>query len=397
MYELNIVSYRLSSIIDVKGMIPMYKQIGAYIDYLMASSTPDQPLWNIELKRSDKPNRWNYIDGCITTSLIALYKATNDKKYLDFVDSFADYYVNSDGTIKGYDPYHYSTDDLSQSRILFDLYEITKKDKYLKAIHHTYTQIKSHPRIPVGNFWHKKIYHDQVWLDGLYMMQVFYTRYETLFNNKKNYDDIINQFRQVRNIMFDEKMKLYYHGYDASKTLFWANKQTGLSKNFWLRALGWLTAAFADVATYIEDQAIKNELSVLLKETLDGILLYQDQETKLFYNLIAKKNLTGNYLETSGSLLVAYAMLKAANEGLLDKSYYEKGKEIFDYIAKNRLKVIDDNLTLTGIVLVSGLGPENNPRRDGSDSYYLSEPIVENDAKGVGPLIMAYTEIIRNK
>lgn len=375
----------------------MYKKIDEYIDYLIKESTPSKPIWNIELLRSDKENRWNYIDGCITASLVSLFEATNDKKYIDFVHKFADFYVQEDGSIKGYDPYHYSTDDLSQSRILFDIYNYTLEEKYLKAIMHTYLQVKTHPRISIGNFWHKKIYHDQVWLDGLYMMQVFYTRYETAYHDKKNYDDIVNQFLNVRKVMFNKGDKLYYHCYDESRTLFWANKKTGLSKNYWLRACGWLAAGLSDVATYIENDAYKKTLSNLLVEQLDGLLLYQDKKTKMFYNLVNLHNLEGNYLETSGSLLIAYSMLKASNEGLIDKKYYDMGKEIFDNVVENRLRIIDGKLTLTGIVLVSGLGPENNLRRDGSVAYYLSEPIVENEAKGVGPLIMAYTEIIRHE
>ena len=112
----------------------MYSKIEKYIDHLIETSTPAKPAWNIEVIRQDKPNRWNYIDGCFTSSLLSLYSATNNKKYLDFVLEFANYYVNEDGTIKGYDPTHYSTDDVSQTRILFDLYNITKEDKYLKAI-----------------------------------------------------------------------------------------------------------------------------------------------------------------------------------------------------------------------------------------------------------------------
>ena len=52
-------------------------------------------------------------------------------------------------------------------------------------------------------------------------------------------------------------------------------------------------------------------------------------------------------------------------------------------------------MNLGGICLVAGLGPEDNPRRDGSFEYYMSEPVVENDAKGVGPLLLAYTELRR--
>lgn len=375
----------------------MYNIINKYIEKLMTSD-PSMPLWNIESIRQGKKPAWNYIDGCMTSSLIELYKTTKDSKYIEFVLKFVDYYVFDDGSIRGYDPTHFSTDDVCESRILFDLYDLTNNEKYLKAIEKTYYQVLNQPRTKEGNFWHKKIYPHQIWLDGLYMMQPFATRYQTIKGNK-DYSDIVNQFKNVRTLMFDETKKLYYHGYDSSKSMFWANKETGLSENFWLRSIGWFTVGLIDVYDYMDPKSKDKEvIAKLFKETIDGILMYQDKESKMFYQLPDKKDVEGNYLETSGSSMIAYALLKGARLNVLDKSYQEKGKEIFEGICNKYLSVNEQgDLNLGGICLVAGLGPENNLRRDGSIKYYLSEPIVENDAKGVGPLIMAYTEMIKLK
>lgn len=181
----------------------MYKLIDQYIDKLMTSS-PDMPLWNIEAIRQGKKPAWNYIDGCMMTSLLSLYDETKDQKYLDFVIKFIDYYVFEDGSIRGYDPTKYSTDDVCESKILFDLYALTKNEKYKKAIELSYSQVKNQPRTKEGNFWHKQIYPNQVWLDGLYMMQPFYTRYVATFGNK-DYSDIVTQFENVFSIMFDKE------------------------------------------------------------------------------------------------------------------------------------------------------------------------------------------------
>lgn len=371
--------------------------IEKFINKMIDRSTPDAPYWNIEAIKGGKPPHWNYIDGCMMTSLMSLYQETKKEKYIDFVKSYIDYYVNEDGTILGYDPSKYSTDDICESRILFDLYQLTKKEKYQKAIQLTYQQVLNHPRTEEGNFWHKKIYPNQVWLDGLFMALPFYTQYETYQNDKKNYEDILLQFKNVRKLMFNEDKKLYYHGYDASKKIFWADKDTGLSKNFWLRALGWYVVAIVDVASFMDDPGAVNQvLKPLLKEAIDGLLQYQDAKTKLFYDVIDLVDEEKNYLESSGSSLVSYAILKGARLGLLPQSYLKIGQEIFNGICDQFLSEKDGDLNMKGIVLVSGLGPENNLRRDGTFDYYMSEPIVENDAKGVGPLIMAYTEMLRN-
>ncbi len=374
----------------------MYPIIDKYIEKLMTSN-PNMPLWNIESILNGKKPAWNYIDGCMITSLLELYKTTKEEKYLNFVVNFVDYYVFDDGSIRGYDPLKYSTDDVCESRILFDLYKITNNEKYNKAIELTYTQVQNHPRTKEGNFWHKAIYPNQVWLDGLYMMQPFYIRYQTE-RGIKDYSDTINQFENVYRIMFDKEKKLYYHGYDSSKQMFWCNKKTGLSKNFWLRSIGWYTVGLIDCIDYIAEDHTKEKerLIKIFKETIAGILLYQDEESKMFYQLPNLKDVKGNYLETSGSSMIAYAILKAVRLGVLDKTYQAIGKGIFDGICKKYLSVNKDgDLNLGGICLVAGLGPNDKLRRDGSVEYYLSEPIVENDAKGTGPLIMAYTEILK--
>ena len=374
----------------------MHHLIDRFIDKLITESTPEEPIWNIESIKAGKAPHWNYIDGCMMTSLIELYKETNDEKYINFVKEFIDYYVDENGVIRGYQIDHFNVDDICESRVLFDLYKLTKKDKFLKAIEYTYTHILTQPRTKDGNFWHKKIYPNQVWLDGLFMAQPFYARYETEFNNHKNYDDIISQFKNVRKFMFNPEKQLYYHGYDSKKSIFWANPETGLSKNFWLRAIGWFVVAIVDVSSYMDDELVKKDFfSPLLKEIVDGLLIYQDKESKMFYQVVDQQNRSGNYLEASGSSLVSYAILKGTRLGLLEPKYEQIGLDIFHGITKKYLTEKNGDLNLGGICLVAGLGPENNKRRDGTFEYYISEPIVENDAKGVGPLTMAYTEVIK--
>lgn len=188
-----------------------YSVIDRYIDRLIAETTPDAPVWNIENIRHGKPAGWNYIDGCMLTSLYSIYKLTGDKKYLEFIDNFVDYYISDEGEILGYKLEDYNLDNLNEGRVLFDLYRETCKSKYLKAIRLLHRQLEEQPRTAAGNFWHKKIYPNQVWLDGLYMAQVFYTRYETELNRGKGYADIVKQFKTVYENMYDRDKKLYYH------------------------------------------------------------------------------------------------------------------------------------------------------------------------------------------
>ena len=372
-----------------------YSVIDRYINRLIEESTPDAPIWNIENIQKGKEPAWNYIDGCMMTSLYNIYRLTGNKKYLDFVDEFIDYYVFDDGTIRGYEMSTYNVDNINEGRVLFDLYKETGKPKYKRAINLLYSQLQSQPRTETGNFWHKKIYPNQVWLDGLYLAQVFYTRYETTFNRGRNYGDIVKQFRNVWLNMYDNDKQLYYHGWDVSKQAFFFYSETGLSKSFWLRSVGWYTVGLVDAISYFDLSRpnLKTELITIFRKTIEGLEQYIDPEKHMFWQVVDQKGREGNYVETSGSAMIAYAMMKGARLGFVDRRFAAVGEKIFNGICREYLTETDGELNLGGICLMAGLGPESNPARDGTYEYYISEPVVENDAKGTGPFVMAYTEI----
>ena len=373
-----------------------YANIDRYIDRLITESTPDLPIWNIESIRQGKKPHWNYIDGCMITSLLQVSEITGEKKYFNFAEGFIDYYVSENGDILGYDIEKYNLDDINEGRVLFELYAQTGKEKYRLAIEKQKAQLDGQPRTDTGNFWHKLIYPNQIWLDGIYMAQVFNTLYSKLYGGK-NYADMLSQIENVNKYMQDKTTGLYYHGLDCSKSIFWADKETGLSRNFWLRSIGWFTVALVDIIEIIDDEDAKGRLTRIFSDLIDSITNFRD-ESGLYWQVVDQPGRNGNYLETSGSSMIAYAQLKGARIGVLDSSYASLGKATFDGICAKYLKVNDvGELNLGGICLVAGLGPENNTRRDGSYEYYISEPIVENDAKGVAPFVLCYTEILRTR
>ncbi len=369
--------------------------LGKYVDYLIEGSTAAAPLWNIEMVRSGKPNKWNYIDGCMITACLSLYKTTGDEKFLKFSKKFLDYFVKDGGVIETYSVEEYNLDNINQGKNLFTLYDLTGKQRYRDAIETIRSQLATHPRTKEGNFWHKKIYPWQVWLDGTYMAQPFYMEYETRYNSMKGCLDSYHQFMNVKKYMKDPVTGLYYHGYDESRQMYWANPETGCSANFWLRAMGWFLVAMVDVLERMDEQLYYEYRSIMamLKEAVEAMLPFQDPETGMFWQVIDKAGVPGNYLEASGTALFAYAVLKGVRLGYLPKRFAAYGEKAFYGTCDKYLGVSGDGkLQLSGICLVAGLGGAT--RRDGSLEYYFSEPVVENDAKGVGPLLLAYTEIL---
>lgn len=368
------------------------KILDRYIDQLIEQSTPESPVWNIEKIREGSNSTWNYIDGCMIKAIFELFLITRNHRYLDFADAFTGRFVREDGSIESYDPKEYNLDNVNAGKTLFDLYKLTGKEKYRRALDTVYSQLKEQPRTSTGNFWHKKIYPHQIWLDGLYMAQPFYMQYEAEYNGCKNCEDSYQQFLQVYGRMRDPLNGLYYHAYDDSRQMFWCDKVTGLSENFWLRAMGWYAMALIDTMEVMPESMAcqKARLNAIYKELIDAMLPYQDQATGMWYQVVNRGGIAPNYLEESGSAIFAYAIMKSVRLHYLPQEYFKYGQKAFDGICSTYLSEKDGSLQLGGICLVAGLG--NTDMREGTFEYYMREPVVENEAKGIAPLILAYIE-----
>ncbi|MEG2349132.1 MAG: glycoside hydrolase family 88 protein [Hungatella sp.] len=352
-----------------------------------------------EFNQLDRKN-WNYEDGCVLIGMQALYEATGEDLYFTSIQNFIDRYVGEDGSIEYYDILEFNIDRIPSGRVFYLLYEKTGKEKYRKAIELLMKQLRSHPRTDCGNFWHKKIYPYQIWLDGLYMGMPYYLLYETKFDQGQYYEEIIKQFKNTRKYLFNEESGLYYHAYDEKKEMFWADPATGLSPNYWSRSIGWYLMALADCYEIFPEEELQYRkfLGQLLKEAVDGILRYQDPESGLFYQLPALGEEPGNYLETSASAMIAYTLLKGVRLGILEENPYRGIGEAILIALETRMFVLaQGELKLTGMCKGAGLGPADNPKRDGSVSYYLSEEVVSDEQKGVGVGMAAYSEWLKLK
>ncbi|MCR4796117.1 MAG: glycoside hydrolase family 88 protein [Ruminococcus sp.] len=360
--------------------------VNDYIEKLILSSDPLDPLWNVESMVCGKAPKWNYIDNCMITAVLMLYETESDERLLDYSVKYMDTYVNDDGTIPTMNCADYNLDNLCGGRNLISLWKHTNSEHYRLGFEKLWKeQVLRQPRLSCGNFWHKAIYPDQIWLDGTYMAMPFMAEYGKLHDLRGVMDDVERQLFDMRKITRDPKTGLFYHGYDDTKNMIWADPITGLSPEFWLRSNGWICAAMADVFEILEDQRIGK----MLAEILGDIIKYC-RDDGMLYQLPAKPELEGNYPETSGTLLVAYSAMKAARLGICGEDIRQAGLKAFKTVTDKFINTNAEIPVLGNICLVGGLGGENE--RDGSAGYYLSEKITQNDAKGIAPYIMAFTE-----
>lgn len=367
-----------------------------YIDNMILASDPCCPMWNRENFLFSKPMKWNYIDGCLIRAVLMLHELNGDKRLLDYAVRFVDAYVSDSGDIPTMNPECYNLDNVNSGKNLLYLYTKTGKDKYRLAFEWIYScQLEKQPRLSCGNFYHKAIYPSQIWLDGTYMTLPFMAEYAELCGKPEIFCDISRQIGNIISLMRCPKTGLYRHGYDETRSLLWADPETGLSKEFWLRAMGWYSAALADLCEITSGAA--PDLFRLCSGALNDIMHSLSgciTDGGMLYQLPAKPELEGNYHETSGTLLFSYAALKAYRLGICDEKIKTDGIRTLSAVTENYISIADNGIpVLRNICLVAGLGGASD--RDGTEQYYLSEPVVENDAKGIAPYLMAYAELKR--
>lgn len=372
---------------------------------VLAINSNAQEKWSVEMARTaintwpdsflisnDKFAKWRYDQGVILKGIEGVWYATGDGEWFDYIQKCMDFYVGNDGSIRGYRQDEFNIDHLNNGKILLLLYRVTGKEKYKKAADRLRAQINNHPRTSKGGFWHKKIYPSQMWLDGLYMGQPFYAEYASLFHEALALDDITLQFVLMEQHSRDAKTGLLYHGWDESKEQKWADPVTGRSPNFWGRALGWYGMAIVDALDHFpSNHKGRDSLINILNRFAKAVTAVQDAGTGLWYDVVDKGAGNGNYFEASASCMLVYTLAKGVRMGYLPESYITNADKGYKGIVKEFVKVENGQANLHGTVSVSGLG--GKPYRDGSFEYYMSEPVVVNDPKGVGAFIKAAVEM----
>lgn len=370
-----------------------------------------------------KEGWWDYTTGLYADSLIRLSKASGNPAYRQSAEQIIGSFISPTGVIATYQEKKprketvqisggaasasptpadlplpkvkvpYSLDDVESGVALLSLHDITGEERYRKAADFIRAQLGKHPRVKEGGFWHKAIYPEQMWLDGLYMGEPFYAGYAARFGEKADFDDVARQFTVMDAHAYDPKTGLLYHGWNESKKQFWANPSTGLSPSFWSRAIGWYVMALVDVLDSVPpDHPSRVTLLALLKKTAEGIIRWQDPATGVWWQVTDQGNRPHNYLESTSSCMFVYALAKGINRGYLPATMTDAIRRGYAGIIRNFVSEdADGTISLTRCCKVAGLGLSK--KRDGTFDYYtLREPIVSNDLKGVGPFINAGIE-----
>ncbi len=366
-----------------------------------------------------KPGEWSYEEGTLLDGLAAEWEVSHNPAELAYVKAAVDKYIKADGTIvmgpsgRAYPVDAHTLDDIEMGRAVLFCYRQTKDERYAKAAKTLHEALKTQPRNASGGYWHKQIYPNQMWLDGAYMAEPFRAEYAAIFGAERGeWADIAKQFLLMDQHMRDPKTGLLRHGWDESKQMPWADKETGLSPEVWARAMGWYCMALVDVLDWVPAGRVeRGQLVTLTKENLGWVMTAQDANNHLWWQVMdrgrrlpahsgpilvteVKPAAKGNFEEASASAMFDYALAKAIRKGDLDGMFTINTRNVWNELQLQFLREAKDGgVVLTGTVKAAGLG--GTPYRSGSYQYYVGEARGDQDAKGVGAYLLAGSEMGR--
>lgn len=379
-----------------------YKNYSEWLTYSEMKRVPHSYL----LDFSSKP-KWSYVMGIEMEGMLDTYEhyKEGNNAILDYLKEYPAKMIDEKGNITGYKYEDFNLDNVRTAKFILRMHNLFPTKGTEKALKTLFKQLQNQPRTKEGVYWHKAIYANQVWLDGIFMGLPFYCNYavQTMKPKKaeKYLNDAVDQMVKTDYRTYDEKTQLWKHAWDETHQQFWANNEDGKSQHCWARALGWYVMAMTECLDAMpENYARRQEVIDLLNKAMKSVVKYQDKKTGVWYDVLDVKS-DKNYLESTASSMFAYVLLKGYRKGYLSEEYLKAGVKAYNGILKQFIKVnADKTISLTRCCAVSGLGPGPGPyvkkpnyKRDGSFEYYMSEPIRDNDAKGVGPFIWASLEM----
>ena len=379
-----------------------YKNYSEWLTYSEMKRVPHSYL----LDFSSKP-KWSYVMGIEMEGMLDTYEhyKEGNNAILDYLKEYPAKMIDEKGNITGYKYEDFNLDNVRTAKFILRMHNLFPTKGTEKALKTLFKQLQNQPRTKEGVYWHKAIYANQVWLDGIFMGLPFYCNYavQTMKPKKaeKYLNDAVDQMVKTDYRTYDEKTQLWKHAWDETHQQFWANKEDGKSQHCWARALGWYVMAMTECLDAMpENYARRQEVIDLLNKAMKSVVKYQDKKTGVWYDVLDVKS-DKNYLESTASSMFAYVLLKGYRKGYLSEEYLKAGVKAYNGILKQFIKVnADKTISMTRCCAVSGLGPGPGPyvkkpnyKRDGSFEYYMSEPIRDNDAKGVGPFIWASLEM----
>ncbi|MFF2449206.1 glycoside hydrolase family 105 protein [Neobacillus sp. NPDC058068] len=323
-------------------------------------------------------NTWHYHQSVFLYGMQRVWEKNGKQEYFDYIKGYVDTFVDEDGN------FLFARDELDSIQVgilLFPLYQATKDDRYKKAATKLRNLFTTLNKTKEGGFWHKDKYPYQMWLDGLFMAGPFALLFDQAFTEPELVDMVLYQESLMRKYMTNQETGLLYHAWDETRTMPWADPQTGCSPEFWGRSVGWYGTALIDILDILpENHEGRAVLIEALQKLISGYAKFQDEKTGLWYQIVDKVDRTDNWLESSCSSLFIYTIARAVEKGYVDKEYRTIAVKAYQGLLDEMIECDNETWKMKGICIGTSAGVYD---------YYVSRPVSENDLHGVGAFILA--------
>ena len=265
-------------------------------------------------------NHFTWQAGYIMLAMEKLWRMTNDTTYLNYVRRYVDQNVGADGSVPNFSPR--ALDNFIPGYACLLMYEQTGEQRYALAAEHIREGFMDYPRNKHGIFYHSRSI-PQLWVDGVFMGQIFLARYAKTLGHPEDFAEVIRQVKGLVSLCGKEN-GLLYHAWAEQGKARWAKDGDGHSPEVWSEGMGWAAVLFADLFDYLpENLSEREELMEALVRMCQGLRECQDAKTGMWCQVVDKPLMEGNWNETSGTGMYIYLLQSAVNKGYVPAAEYQ--------------------------------------------------------------------------
>ncbi|NWJ53028.1 MAG: glycoside hydrolase family 88 protein [Bacteroidetes bacterium] len=360
---------------------PIVWSVATANSFIKKFPNPDSICWR------SKSTHFDWQAGYAMFAMEKMWRATGNINYFNYIKRYVDQQVDEAGNISDFKPN--ALDHFIPGYAIIFMYEQTHLEKYKIAAKTIFNGFKSYPRNADGGFWHGTWATNQMWVDGVFMGQIFMARYGKIIGDSTiAFNEVTKQMKLI--VEHCQKPNgLLLHAWDESKKAHWADKNTGLASDVWSEGLGWYAILIADIFDFLPKND-PNKAIILshLKKLCKGLKGCQDPKTGMWCQVVDKPELSDNWNETSGTGMFIYLINKSIEKGYVSRSEYEP---VIKNAYSGMIKKAKINTSgLVDIYDCSSIGVQDNY------TVYVNQPKEVNTFAGVTSFILG-TLSIENK
>ncbi|QDU71455.1 glycoside hydrolase family 88/105 protein [Mucisphaera calidilacus] len=255
-----------------------------------------------------EPAGW--VRGALMTGIMAVYRTTQDQRYLDVATELAE--INQWKLGDTLDVRH--ADDHTIGQLYTELYEVQPDLNRIADTRARFDQMIADPKPGRVDYW---------WCDALFMAPPAYARLSRVTGDPKYLEFTIDMWKDATEFLYDKEQHLYFR----DRHYFNKKERNGESV-FWSRGNGWVFGGLVRVLQYMpEDHPDRPYFIRIYREMADKIVSIQDGRDGLWRSGLLDPEFH-IVPEASGSGFFCFGLAWGVNNGVLTEPRYEQAAKL---------------------------------------------------------------------